>query len=314
MSAPAADVSETVTYSMDKWLIDRIPWALWSCAAGLAVVLNADGRGIHGAVLAFVDLALLGVAFAGYAATILIKRSGISFIVELPIHVLIFVGVAIIIGIVAAIFGGSLGSTAGVRGSLRWSMLVDPPTSAYGWMLIDLGIGWIAFATYRHFHPARPLLTLTPAGVSFHRSWLPELFIPWQDIHGVGPTGYLATSSRAITVLVTQEFYEQHIAPKRRFFAPPGSEYMFRPDGDMMQMVLNSTEATVDPADYRIPIEMRWKAFRDQPRRAPPPADPTATGIVYGRWSFNGSWRQVIQFSAPLVVMVAIALHARNFG
>ena len=104
------------------------------------------------------------------------------------------------------------------------------------------------------------------------------------------------------------------IAPKRRFFAPPGSEYMFKHEGETMQMVLSSAEVAVDLADYRIPIETRWKAFLDQPRSAPPSAGPLATAVVYGRWSFDGSWRQVIQFLAPLLAMVAVVLHARTFG
>jgi hypothetical protein len=36
--------------------------------------------------------------------------------------------------------------------------------------------------------------------------------------------------------------------------------------------------------------------------------------VVYGRWSFDGSWRQVIQFLAPLLAMVTVVLHARTFG
>ena len=115
-------------------------------------------------------------------------------------------------------------------------------------------------------------------------------------------------------VLVTKHFYEQQIAPKRRFFAPPGSEYMFKHEGETMQMVLSSAEVAVDLADYRIPIETRWKAFLDQPRSAPPSAGSLATAVVYGRWSFDGSWRQVIQFLAPLLAMVAVVLHARAFG
>jgi hypothetical protein len=317
MDTPPADLSETVAYSMDKWFIDRVPWALWGCAAGLVIVLHADRSGGNGPALAFVYLALLGVAFAGFAAATLIGRSGISFIVEFPVHILIFVVVAFIIAIVVAVFGGPSGSTVGVFGSLRWSMLVDPPINVFGWMLIYLGIGWTGFAVFRHSHPARPQLMLTPAGVSFHRSWLPDLFIPWQDIHGVGPFepgGRIATNSQAITVLVTMDFYEQHIAPKRRFFAPPGAEYMFRPEGTMMQMVLNSAEAAVDIADYRIPIEARWKAFQDQPRSARPSAGQPAAGIVYGRWSYDGSWRQIIRFAAPLITMVAVVFHARSFG
>jgi hypothetical protein len=53
-------------------------------------------------------------------------------------------------------------------------------------------------------------------------------------------------------VLVTKHFYEQQIAPKRRFFAPPGSECMFKQEGETMQMVLSSAEVAVDLADYRI--------------------------------------------------------------
>src|SRR5215470_18375223 len=56
-----------VERSMDKWLIGRVPWALWSCVAGLVVVLRADSSGGNGAVLGFVYLALLGVAFTGFA-------------------------------------------------------------------------------------------------------------------------------------------------------------------------------------------------------------------------------------------------------
>ena len=107
MSEPATDVSVMVEYSMDKWFIDRVPWALWTCVAGLVVVLHADSRGGNGAVLAFVYLALLGVAFAGFASTTLIERSGISFLVEFPIHMLIFIVVAFIIAIVIAVIGGS---------------------------------------------------------------------------------------------------------------------------------------------------------------------------------------------------------------
>src|SRR5262245_41807526 len=114
MSALTGEVSGTVAYSMDKWLIDRVPWALWGCVAGLVVVLHAGSRGGNGAVLAFVYLALLGVAFAGFALATLIERSGISFIVEFPIHILIFVVVACIIGIVAVLVGGSLGDTVGL--------------------------------------------------------------------------------------------------------------------------------------------------------------------------------------------------------
>ncbi len=312
MSEPAADVSATIEYSMDKWLIDHVPWALWICAGGLVVVLHADSQGVNGPLLAFVYLALLGVVFAGFVTATLIARSGISFFADIAIHILIFVVVAVV-AFAAATIGVSARWTSGVYGSLRWSTMLNPPPHVFGWMMIYLGLGWIVFAVFRHFRPARPILMLTPAGIMFHRSWLPDLFILWQDVRGVGPFepgGRPAANPQVITVLVTEEFYQQRIAPKRRFFAPPGSEFMFQPAGEMVQVVLNSAEVAVAIPDYRIPIETRWKAFRDQPRSTVPPVGPLASRVVHGRWSIDGSWRQRIRFLSPLVVMVAAVVHA----
>src|SRR6516165_10323368 len=58
-------------------MVDR-PGALGlvSCVAGLVVVLRADSSGGNGAVLGFVYLALLGVAFTGFALTPLIQGPG----------------------------------------------------------------------------------------------------------------------------------------------------------------------------------------------------------------------------------------------
>lgn len=76
MSPPTADVSASVGYSVDKWQMDRVPWAMWFCVGGLAISLHAESRGVPGAALAFVYLALLALAFAGWASTTLIERSG----------------------------------------------------------------------------------------------------------------------------------------------------------------------------------------------------------------------------------------------
>jgi len=313
MSEPAVEVSATIEYSMDRWLMDHVPWALWVCVGGLAVVVHADSHGVNGPLLAFVYLVLLGVAFAGFALTTLIARSGISFVADFALHMLIFFVVVTIIAFTIAAIGGSARWATGVFGSLRWSTMINPPPHVFGWMMIFLGIGWIVFAVFRHFRPGRPVLMLTPAGVAFHKSWLPDLFIPWQDVRGVGPFepgGRPAANPQVITVLVAHEFYEQHIAPKRRFFAPPGSEYMFHPAGEMVQVVLNTAEVAVAIEDYRIPIETRWTAFREQPRTTLPPVGPLATSIVYGRWSIDGTWWQRIRFMTPLVTMAAVVVHA----
>ncbi len=160
-------------------------------------------------------------------------------------------------------------------------------------------------------------------GISYHRAWLPNLVIPWQDVHGVGPLdisdmrGPGAGNPHVTVVVVGKAFYERHIAPKQRsFFAPPGSEYMFRPKGDKhMQMAISSTEVAVVPEDYRVPIEARWKAFRDRPKASVPPSgkERPRPSIVHGRWSIDGTWWQAVKFLMPLVAMVAVVLHATVF-
>ena len=131
MNEPATDLTATVEYSTDKWFVDRIPSALWTSAIGLVVALHADDRSGTAAFLAIIYLALLGIAFAGWALTTMIGRSGVSFLVELPVHLLIF-SVVVIITIAVA---GSVGDSAGLAGRLRWSMLLKPPDAVFGWML-----------------------------------------------------------------------------------------------------------------------------------------------------------------------------------
>ncbi|WP_244941364.1 hypothetical protein [Bradyrhizobium yuanmingense] len=279
MSEPSADVSATVEYTMDKWRMDRVPWAMWACVAGLAVALHAESRGQNGAVLAVVYVALLGVAFAGYALTSLIGRSGLPLLLELLIGVLVLFIVSGVIGVISVLVGGSSGGSSyvGAMRSLYWSHLVNPSLNVFGWMMLYLGLGWIAFSSYRHFYSDRALVSMSAAGIHFHRPWLKGLFIPWQEVRGVGHlvvpgiSGVPYVSPYAAAVTVGQNFYEQHIAAKRSFFSPPGAEAMFQPKGEMMQVVLSSADMVVKVEDFLGPAEARWKAFRDQ---AAPPAQP----------------------------------------
>ena len=310
MRPPVSDVSTTVDYSMDKWQMDRIPWALWFCVAGLAICLHIESRGAPSAALAFVYLALVALAFVGWAGTTLIERSGYPFYLILPAALLI----AFIVAAIIALFG-VLGEYR-APGRLWWSQLVNPPLNVSGWMLLYLGCGWIAFALFRHVHPARPIISLSPAGLSFNRAWLPDIFIPWQDVHAVGalvgenPGSAPTIYPHAMAVTVTGEFYARHNAPKRSILSPPGAERMFRPKGTMMQMVLTSPELIVDFEDYRRPIEARWKAFHDQPRSAQPSRNPTSPRHIYGRWSWDRSWWQTLMLILPILGMVMVVLHA----
>jgi hypothetical protein len=314
MSDRSADVSSLVEYRRDKWLLDRVPWAMWFCVAGFAVVLHTGNGGTNGASLAFVYLALLGLAFAGWAATALIDRSA-SLFVALILGVAIFLLVVVVVTLVV----GKAGSIW-PYGRLLWSGLVEPPPNVFGWMLLYLGFGYIAYAVFRHYYPGRAIVQLSQSGVSFHRPWLRDLLIPWQDIKAVGPLDIPRpglppfTNPNAIVVVVTNDFYEHNIAPKRNFLAPPGSEMMFQSKGVMMQMVLTSPELVVAPENFRAPIEARWRAFRDRPVSAPQVGEPSGKPIALGTWSFDGSWWQVVLFLAPLVAAAGVALHANGSG
>jgi len=308
---PPPALTTPIHYTMDKWRLDRVPWAMWGCVAGLAVILYM-GRGADGAVQALVYLALLGLAFAGWAATTLVDRS-FSFLAALVIGLVILLVVGIIITVVAGTDRGS-----GNLGMSWWSRMVNPPPHVFGWILLYLGAGYIGYAIFRHYRLGRPILMLTPAGVTYHRPWLSDVFIPWAEIQAigplevVGPSGFASTNPNAIAVTVTNDFYARHIAPKRSFLAPPGSEWMFQPKGAMMQMVVTSHEVSVKPEDYRGPMEARWKAFRDRPASVPQIGGAKGQHVTYGRWSFDGSWWQSIMFLAPLVGLAAVVLHANG--
>jgi len=311
MTISAAEISATVDYSLDKWWMNRLPLGLWFCAGGLAICLHTESDGANDALLAFVYLALLGLAFAGWAATSLIERSAYPFYVVLPLTLLI----AFLVVCVIARFG----VVGGYRGpeSLWWSNLINPPFRVFGWMLLYLGTFGIAFVLFRHFYPARPVIRLSPGGIAFHRNWLRDLFIPWQDVKGVGALEWPNAGRgstiypQAAAIMVTKDFYESHIAPKRSVLSPPGSERMFVPNGPLMQMVLTSPELVVAPNDIRVPIEARWKAFRELPAQDLPAS--TGVPLVFGRWSIDGSWWQVSMLAMPILVAIGVVVQAAGF-
>jgi hypothetical protein len=245
--------------------------------------------------------------------TTLIGQSGLSLLLDFFVGLLILLAVTVVIGVVSLGIGGSI-SRSGyyMRGGLYWSDMVNPPPNVFGWMLIYFGLGWIAFALYRHLYADRAIITLSPVCIRFHRPWLNGLSIPWQEVRGVGRLEIALASGVPFTapsaaVLVGKDFYERSIAPKRSFFEPPGAEAMFRPKGEMMQVVLNSADMTVAPEEFLGPVEARWTAFRDRAEALPQHDGPP---VVYGRWSIDGSRWQAVQFLAPVVGLVAVVLTA----
>lgn len=193
----------------------------------------------------------------------------------------------------------------------------DPgmPGNVFGRALILGAVGWIGFALYRHFRPARPILMLSPAGLSFHVSWLKDLLIPWHEIRGVdgleitGAHGPPNRFPETTVVLVSKEFYEQHILPKRSFLSGRFWKHTFLPKGASMQMVLPHWWFSIDSKDIREPLEARWKAFRSEPPSdaGAIPRAPTVEGRqVYGAWSIDGSVWQTTALLVPLIGIVII--------
>ena len=305
MSAWVGDVSTTVEYSSDKWFMDRVPWAMWLCVAGLAVVIHAGGGRGKSAALAFVYLALLGLAFAGYAVMERLDRSSIPFYVTLPV----FIVLAIAIEFVIAFTTGSHGRS-GTRdiGANFWTGMINPPVNVGGWLVAYLGAGWIGYSIYRHFYPERPTLVLSPAGVGLYQAWLKDVFIPWGEIKATSdPQGVgLLANKYAAVVAVTRDFYSRAIKPKVRFFAPPGAGGMFNANGDDVLVTLVMSERRGEMDEMQSAVAARWTAFHKLV------AQPASGGdtVVQGRWSWTGSAWQTGMFAAPVVALLIVVVHA----
>jgi len=176
-------------------------------------------------------------------------------------------------------------------------------------------LGWIIFALYRHFKPARPILMLSPAGISYHASLLKNLLIPWHEVRGVdafertGASGIPDCYPDLTAVLVSREFYDRHILVKRSVFGGPKRSWdaMFLPKGSLMQMVLHYELFSVDPKHIREPVEARWKSFRiEQPSSLSDAKPIPEARQVYGAWSIDGSPWQAIKFLVPLIGIIGV--------
>jgi hypothetical protein len=299
MDPGTADVFQTVEYRRDKRTMDTIPKALLLCFLGLVLALYLDpapsGR-----------IMLLAFVFMLFVAAVLIAVRLIWEGRNIAVRLL---AAAFIILVLVALFWdrpGALLTPSGPRGPR------NVPPGVWGWILTYGAIGWIASVLYRHFIPPRPILMLSPAGLSFHAPWLKDLLIPWREIQGVDgleivqASGAVSRDDNATAVLVSQAFYDRSIAARRSSVLP--SPRIFFPKGPSMQMLLPHPWFAVDPEDIRAPVAARWNAFRDEPSTD---AGPSPDGRrVYGAWSIDGSRRQAIRFLVPLIGIVAVLIHA----
>jgi len=304
MDAGVANVFQIVEYSRDKWTMERVPRALLFCLVGMAFVVYVDprppGPGILKAfillvgflVIATLTLFVFEQIFEGGTAAIRLLAAGLVTLVLM------------------ALFWNAPGE-----------LLRFPPRrtrvgpNILGWMLVIGALGWITFALYRHFNPARPILMLSRAGISYHASLLKNLLIPWHEVRGVdafertGASGIPDRYPDLTAVLVSREFYDQHILVKRSVFGGPKRSWdtMFVPKGSLMQMVLHYELFSVDPKHIREPVEARWKSFRiEQPSSLSDAKPIPEARQVYGAWSIDGSPWQAIKFLVPLIGIIGV--------
>jgi len=319
MDPIAAEIFRIVEYRRDRWNMARVPLALLFCLAGLFFVVYVDPRPPGFAILKGFTLLLVAAAVVALA----VFAFGRKF--EGRVAAAGFVATALGILALAVLIWSVPGDFFPPR---RGSKL---PPNLFGWSLIVGGLVYVTWALYRHFKPARPMLLLSPAGIAFHADWLNDLLIPWHEVRGVAayemtPASGIPYCYQDITaVLVSKEFYEAQILPRRGFLMGPtgsflvwllqspqshtfaGWDQVFSPTGSSMQMVLHYMLFAIPPEQVRKPVEARWQAFRNERPSSLPGARPIPQAReIYGAWSIHGSLWQTIKFLVPLIAIVAI--------
>lgn len=306
MDARAADLLRTVEYSRDRWTMEKVPLALLFCLVGVVFVIHIDpqppGRGI---VLALIALTTLTLGFLTKA-----------FLLELIFEshrggARLFVAFLVIVCLTELSWSAPSRGVVYARGP-------DVPNFVFGWMVIIGSVGFVAFAFYRHFYPAKPMLTLSPAGLTYHSALLKDLFIPWPEVQGVDDfeiaraPGPPQRFTDITAVAVSQEFYQRHILVQRSILRGPRRSWegLLQPKGASMQIALHHAFLGIGPKDIREPVEARWKAFRNG---GPPPSDAVPVEQapeVYGRWKIDGSIWQAVRFLGPLTAIILVLVNA----
>jgi hypothetical protein len=324
MEPTAPELSRIVEYRRDRWNMARVPLALLFCLAGLFFVVYVDPRPpglaiLKGFILLVVAAAIVALAVFAFERKFAGRVAAAGFLAA----VLAILALATLCWIAPDNFFPPR----------RPSKL---PPNLLGWSLITGGLVYFTWVLYRHFTPARPMLLLSPAGIAFHADWLKDLLIPWSEVRGVDayemtPASGVPNRFQDITaVLISTEFYQAQILPRRGFLMSPagsvliwllqsaqshtfaGWDQVFSPRGASVQLVLHYTLFSIPPEQIRQPIETRWQAFRNErPTSSLPGARPIPQAReIYGAWSIRVSLWQAVQFLVPLIGIIAILAHS----
>lgn len=164
---------------------------------------------------------------------------------------------------------------------------LDRDPSTFGGIVLSLiiGIALTGFTLWRRWNHAKPVFTLSPAGIRYRIPFIKQVLIPWHEIQGIDTidieAGYWSilwsTDSlryntfilRGVTViLLPQRFYQQHLHINSFLLRGPAWKANFIPKGDLVQMALHHEYVSVEPRALREAVEVRWRAFREKPAPA----------------------------------------------
>ncbi|MFN4271599.1 MAG: hypothetical protein ACK4F5_02225 [Aliihoeflea sp.] len=184
------------------------------------------------------------------------------------------------------------------------------------WVLLVAGGAGLAWAGWRTVFPGRPMLALYPQGLIWNAG-SGEVPIPWSEVQGIDTVSYTVVGRayggsyeqrlKNITmVLVSRDFYDARIDPGSDFKRGPYWDWLFRPQGEFVQVALVHDIFGVSHSDVRGPIEARWKAFREADgQHAPQPAYPAEPLRLGGGVNLYSS-SHVAMVAVPLMIFLVL--------
>ena len=158
------------------------------------------------------------------------------------------------------------------------------------------------------------MLTLSPAGLVLNIAWLKNLQIPWYEVEHVGllehilPGGIVSRHPNNPVIVVSQEFYERQILPRRTFLSGDQWSGIFQPKGAQIQILLPWPWFSLPMKDVAEPVDVRWKAFRELPDAQAPST--TAPPLRASAWSPGAltQWQKIL-FGVPMAGMLLMLAH-----
>jgi len=148
-----------------------------------------------------------------------------------------------------------------------------------GVIIAMIGLVWCLVCQFRLFNPGKPLLELSPQGLTLRT--VGNVFIPWHEIRAVEsidrstwPALYAplkVTFTDLTVVVISRDFYYDHILPEAPVLSGRAWDNTFISKSDnLIQVGIHHDILPATPAELRREIAARWYAFRGDHRGADP--------------------------------------------